>query len=85
MTSGISVLRLATRIGVVIALLLAWHVAVAVFNAGSGFVPTPLAVLQALGQWIGLFGDVGGKYSGTWWPAAVNRSDRCSTAVSKPL
>lgn len=76
MILGISFPRLATRIGVVIALLVAWHVAVAVFNAGSGFVPTPLAVLQALGQWIGLAGDVGGQYSGTWWPAVVASTGR---------
>ena len=71
----VSLPRLAIRTAVVVALLLAWHVAVAGFNAGNGFVPTPLAVLQALLQWVG-FGGGSGQYSGTWWPAVVASTGR---------
>lgn len=76
MTSEMSIPRLAIRVGVVLALLLAWHFSVTVFNAGRGFVPTPLAVLDALLKWIGIGGAGGGQYSGTWWPAVVASTGR---------
>jgi NitT/TauT family transport system permease protein len=58
-------------VGVIVALLLAWHFAVARGGFGQGFVPTPLQVVEALLQWMGFTAGAPGQYSGTWVDAAL--------------
>lgn len=70
--------RFAIRIGVLAALLVAWQLGVEHTGFGRGFVPTPLAVLQALVIWIGIVPGEG-LYAGTWFAAALASTERVAS------
>lgn len=85
------VYRIAIRLGVIAALLLGWHLAVVLGNLGSGFVPTPPQVLDALLIWIGITPSDSGLYAGTWFDAVWASTGRvlggflAAAAIGLPL
>lgn len=70
--------RLGIRLGVLAALLIVWQVAVQFFHFGGGFVPTPVAVLEAFSVWTGAVPGKG-QYAGTWLTAVIASSERVAS------
>ncbi len=64
------------RAGVLLGLLLCWHVATEITHLGGGFVPSPRETAETLWQWFGFGQASQGQYSGTWGDAVLASTTR---------